>query len=525
MPPSKSYDVIVIGAGHNGLVAAGLLAKKGRKVLVVEADSVVGGGARTVEIAPGFKVSGLAHVLTHLHSEVISGLDLERHGLSLSASDIDTIALDAGGRHLRIRRGDVEALSGQLDPADKAAWSALHVKLSRVAGVLKPFLAKTPPRFDFGSTKDIMTLGSLGLAIRRLGREDMREFLRMVLMNIEDVLDDEIEDVGLKGAIGFDAVLGTHMGPRSPNSLMTYYFRLAGDSGSMGGALALPKGGMGSVADALVKAAQAAGAEIRTDSVAARILVAEDRVTGVRLASGEEIQAKVVVCGANPRTTLMDLVGARHLDTGMVRRLKSIRMKGNVAKLNLALDGVPAFRGLETRHLAGRLVISPSLAELEEAFNPVKYGEASVLPAMELVIPSMTDASLAPAGKHVLSANVIYAPFEHKDGWETARGGFEASILDRLERYAPGIKDQIVASDLLTPADIEQRYRMPGGHWHHGELTIDQMFMLRPVPFAAQYDMPIGGLYLASAGCHPGGHIMGAAGMNAAKRVLEREGK
>lgn len=521
MPPSSpAFDAVVIGGGHNGLVCAGVLAKRGLRTLVLEAADEVGGAARTVEIAPGFKVSGLAHIASHLHPEVIEALGLH---IEMAASDIATMALDAGGRHLELRRGTVRGLEGDFEPGDQAAWSRLYEKLVRFAGILKPFLARTPPRLDFTLSRDALTLGRLGLAVRRLGREDMREFLRMILMNIADVLDDELDDGRLKGAIAFDAVLGTHLGPRSPGSLLSYYYRLAGESGGVPAALSLPKGGMGAVAQALAEAARSAGAEIRTGAPVSRIEVENDSVTGVALASGEEIRARRVVSAANPRTTLFDLLGARHLDTGMARRLKNVRMRGNVAKLSLALDGLPAFTGLDESHLSGRLVIAPSMDALEEAFNPAKYGAFSRTPAMEIVIPSLTDPALAPPGKHVLSANVIYAPYALRDGWESARAVFLEAVIGTLDTYAPGIHRLVLASELLTPADIERIYRMPGGHWHHGELAVDQMFMLRPVPFAAQYDTPVKGLYLAGAGCHPGGNVMGAAGLNAARRILEAE--
>jgi phytoene dehydrogenase-like protein len=362
----------------------------------------------------------------------------------------------------------------------------------------------------------MMTLGKLGFAIRKLGRTDMREFLRMLLMNVADILNEEIEDERLKGAIAFDGVLGTHLAPMSPNSMITLYYRLAGEADGMQGAVALPKGGMGSVSAALASAAKAAGVEILTGSPVASILVENDRAAGVVLENGDEIKATTVASGANPRTTLFDLLGAQHLDTGLVRRVKNIRMRGNVACLHLALDGLPAFTGLGEAALAGRLVVAPSMMALEEAFNPVKYGASSPEPALEIVIPSLSDPDLAPSDKHVMSINAIYASSEP----DADRDAFEASVLKVLEAYAPGIGRQITAKQTLMPADIEAACRMPGGHWHHGELAIDQMFMLRPVPGIAQYATPLPGLYLCGAGSHPGGGVMGAAGMNAARRIL-----
>ena len=522
MPSSdtRSYDAIVIGGGHNGLACAGLLAKAGRRTLVVEASDTVGGAARTVEFAPGFRVSHVAHLLTHLHPEIVRRLELGRHGLAYAATRIPTTALAADGRPLRLEGAFGERLGDGAAEADRAAWSALRTVLLRYAGVLKPFLAEIPPRLKNGRAADLLTLGKLGLGIRRLGRDDMREFLRMLLMNVADVLEEELSDDRLKGAVAFDAVQGTNLGPRSPNSLMTLYYRLAGEADGVPAGLALPKGGMGAVAAALAAAARAAGAEIRTGAAVASILVENDRAAGVVLASGEEIRAPVVASAMNPATTLLGLLGARHLDTGLVRRLGNIRMKGTVAKVHLALDAAPAFTGVDAAGLGGRLLIAPSIGAVESAFDASKYGELPAEPVMEITVPSATDPDLAPAGKHVVSINAIFAPAVLKEGWESGRAGLLARVLAALDRHAPGLSATVVASEVLSPADLEARYRMPGGHWHHGELAVDQMLMLRPAPGLAQYETPMAGLYLAGAGSHPGGGVSGAPALNAARRIL-----
>ncbi len=518
--PTPSFDAIVVGGGHNGLAAAALLGQAGRRVLLLEASDTVGGAARTVALAPGFRVPEIAHLANRLHPDIVRKLDLERHGLAFAATNLSTTSLSAEGRPLTLAGAFGERLEGDIADSERAAWAALRGKLLRFAGVLAPFLAQVPPRLKNGGVADMMTLGKLGLGIRRLGRDDMREFLRMVLMNIADVLDEEVGDDRLRAAVAFDAVLGTSLGPRSPNSLMTLFYRLAGQANGVQAATAQPRGGMGAIVAALSAAAKAAGVTIRTDAAVASILVEDDRAAGVVLASGEEIRAPVVASAMNPAVTLLSLVGARHLDTGLVRRLSHVRSKGTVAKLNLALDGPPPFAGLGPEGLAGRLLTAPSLQAIETAFDAAKYGRFSDQPALEITVPSATDPALAPAGQHVVSINAIYAPFRLKPDSEAGRDGFEARILAVLERHAPGIGNRIVGKDFLTPADIERRHRIPGGHWHHGELSIDQMFMLRPVLGLAQYATPVAGLYLCGAGSHPGGGVSGAPALNAVSRIL-----
>lgn len=522
-----SFDAIVIGGGHNGLVCAALLARGGRKVLVLEAEGEVGGAARTEEFFPGFRAS-TAHVLNRLHSEVVRALELEKHGLEIArhagSTFAPSIALSKDGNPLTLHGAYGEALTGA-SAAEQAAWKDLRAQLFRYAGVLKPFLSRRPPELGGASLGDMASLGQAAMAVKRLGREDMRDFLRVLLMNVYDLLDEQLADDRLKGLLAFDAVLGSHLGPRSPTSLLGLYYRLSGEVGGVPGAQLVPKGGMGAVAGAIRSAAEQAGVTIRTGATVAKIVVENGRAAGVMLADGGEIRAAgTIVSAIDPATTFLTLVGAPLLDTGFVRKVRNIRMKGDVAKLNLALDGVPDFSGVEAAALRGRLVVAPSPDHVERAFNPAKYGEFSPEPVMEIVLPSLADPSLAPAGGCVLSANVQYAPYALKEGWETGKPKFLAAVMAQLEAHAPGIGRLARHAELLTPADIETRYRMPGGHWHHGELQADQMLFSRPVSGWSGYDTPVEGLFLAGAGSHPGGGVSGAPGMNAARRVMEERG-
>lgn len=517
---TAGYDVAVVGGGHNGLTCAAYLAKAGRKVIVLETAKETGGAAKTESFAEGFKVSSAAHLLTQLHPKVIADLKLEQHGLKLAAEDLATVALGREGEHVTLRGGSAEGVSTE----DAEAYAELHARLLRFAAALRPMLSQVPPRLGEGmSLSDKATLAKLSWGIRKLGRAEMREFLRIVLMNVADLAEERFESDLLKGALAFDAVLGTHLGPRSPTTVLTLLYRLAGEAAGQQGRIALPAGGMGTVTAALRRAAEAAGAEVRTGTPVIRILVEDDRTVGVQLDGGEMVTARTVVSNADPKSTFLCLLGARHLDAGFVRRVHNLRCRGDAAKLHLALDGRPEFPGLSEAQIRGRLLIAPSIMAIEEAFNSAKYGEASQEPAMEIVLPSLGDPTLAPEGKHVLSAIAIYAPYALKAGWETAKESFKERLIDRITAYAPKIREQIVEAELLTPRDIERRFGITGGHWHHGELAADQLLMNRPVPGAHQYAAPLPGLYLCGAGTHPGGGVMGAAGMNAARQVIARE--
>ena len=515
--------VVIVGAGHNGLVCAAYLARAGREVLVLEAAAQVGGAAITRQFAPGFKVSACAHLAYLLDGTVSRELNLAGHGLKWARNDLRTVALASAGEHLVLHGGELEG--GSLPQADREALTAYHKRMLRFAAVLGRQHNRRPPRIAGGGVSEAMAAAKLGFDIRRLGRESMREFLRIAGINIYDVLEELFETPLLKGALALDAVLGTNLGPRSNNSVLALLHRLSGSGAGVAGGISLPTGGMGSVSDALASAARAAGATVRTGAVVKRITLDGDRVSGVELDSGEQLAADDVVSNADPARTLLGLVGAQHFETGFVHRVRHIRSKGMAAKLHLALTGLPAFARLPAALAGERLLIAPDAGYIERAFDSAKYGQCSAEPALEISIPSVHDASLAPAGQHVLSAIVQYAPFDPRASNDAARAGLLESALAVLERHAPGLRAQVRHAELLLPADIEREFRITGGHWHHGELALDQLIMLRPVPGFAQYAMPVNGLYLCGAGCHPGGGVMGSAGRNAAQAVLKPESR
>lgn len=494
-----SFDTIVIGAGPNGLAAAHRLAKGGASVLVLEAGAVPGGGAAT-----------LAHLSYNLDPRVEQGMDLARHGLTWATTALPTTVLSADGNHLRMEGVLGERLSGAVDPADITAWAELRARLLRFAAVLAPLNAMTPPRPAAGPKNPLLKLAMIGLKARMMGAAEFRELGRIFLTNVYDLLDDELRSPLLKGALAFDATLGSWLGPRSPNSVLPWLYRLSGGTGGRQGAVGLPEGGMPALAAAMAKAATAVGVTLRCDARVARIDVTDGTATGVTLASGEQIAARRIVSALAPKVTLTALVGPRHLDNGLFTRARHHKARGGAARLDLTLSSLPDVRGADPTH---RLLIAPSDTHVERAFNPVKYGEVPEEPVMEILIP--TARTPAPDGQHRLSAIVQYAPHAPADR-DAARTAMLAACLAQLERHAPGIGAQITDARLRMPYDIEAETGLPGGNWHAGELSVEQMLFLRPLPGIAQYRTPIAGLWLASAGCHPGGGVSGTPGWNAA---------
>ena len=516
--PENKYHSIIIGGGHNGLVCAATLARAGKSVLVLESANEFGGAARNREFAPGYRVSAAAHLVHGLSSEVVDELELASQGLSFAGTSMPTHSLSIDGTPLRL---DASQLAGTaLSPADIAAYSRFTTTMTRYATALVPIFRMVPPRLVLETFSQGLEFAKLGWQIRRLGRADVRDLLRIIGMNIYDLLDEYFESPQVKGAIALDAILGAEWGPRSPGTVLTYLYRLSGMAGGKGIGVAQPTGGMGAVCSALAGAATKAGAELRASTRVLRIVVESDRACGVELESGEIIRAENIISNADPRSTFLKLLGPAHLDTGFVRKVHHLRASGRAGKLHLALSGLPAFTGLPAAALGDRLLVAPSMDYLERSFNPSKYREYPGEAALEISIPTVRDGSLAAAGQHVLSAVVQFLPYDDSANRDANRAACLESILSLLERHAPGLRALVTHAELLTPFDIEQEFGMSGGHWHHAAMGFDQFFFIRPVPGAAQYRTPVDGLFLCGAGCHPGGGVMGIAGRNAAKQVL-----
>ena len=510
------YDSIVVGAGHNGLVCAAYLAQSGQRVLVLEASAAPGGLGADREFHPGFHTA-IAHSVSHFSKRIARDLNLAAHGFATPLQALPTIGLSTEKDHVVLHQGALRNVSA----GDSDAYHDYSRRMLRLAGVLKPLWLKSMPPFGNNSLTEVMTFAHIGFNLRRIGKKHMREFLRIVALPARDLMDETFDNDLLKATLSWDGLIGSRLAPRSPNgAVLAMLYRMAGESN---GTHAIPPGGVGGLIRSLCTAAATAGASIRCGAVVDRISIdgSVDGLVarGVELVDGEKIAADHVISAIDPKRTFLDLVGVEHLDIGFTNRIRRLRCHGYVAKLHLALSGLPEFDGLQQPD--GRMIIAPDMDAIEVAFDDAKYGVCSTNPVMEIVLPSVHDASLAPTGQHVLSAHVMYVPYRLKAGWtDAARDLICERAIDTIAQYAPGIRELVVHRELLTPLDLERDYRVTGGHWHHTEFAIDQMFMMRPTYAAAQYRTPIPGLFLCGAGCHPGGDVTGGPGHNAAREIL-----
>jgi phytoene dehydrogenase-like protein len=514
---TERIDAIIIGAGHNGLVCAAYLARAGMNVVCLDVADSAGGMAAPRALGDDYHFPGLGVSAYPVCAAIRRDLKLDQFGYAPGKA-VDTIALDAQGDHLTI---GANSLSGNdLPESDAKAYPDFKNEYLAFAKSLRPLFDNKPPRLKDMPFSDVSTLAKLGWNVRLgLGREAMYELLRVATINIYDVLNDTFDDDRLKGAIAADAVMGSAMGPRTPGTVLTWLQRLYGQ---LSGPLSLHSSEQ--LINALTQSAESAGASIRLNTRVAKILVDNGKAFGVELENGEMLKARTVISNADPRTTFSTLVGAPTLDAMFANRVTQIRGSGVVAKLNIALNGMPEISGISAEQIGNRLLIAPSMKYVEHAFNHSKYGEYSENPVLDISIPSLHNSSLAPDGHHVMSVNVAFVPYALDGGWEEQKTTLAYKIISQLGEYSPNLKSLVVDHEFLTPEDIEKAYGAVQGHWHHGELTIHQSFMMRPLHGAAQYDTPIDRLFLCGAGCHPGGGLTGRPGRLAAKRVLELGG-
>jgi phytoene dehydrogenase-like protein len=512
--------IVVIGAGHNGLVAAAYLAKAGHRVMVLERSQEVGGILRGAEIAPGFRAPGIAHTVGRLRRSVVDDLGLRDHGLELLEPEVRVFAPQPDGSSVTFW-SDPARTADELrarSPSDADAWMPFDRKVRAVAGFLAAVNAARPPDLRGPTPSDVLTGARLGLAFRRLGGSVGREAIRWMPMAVADMVQEVFEDEAVRGPLATRGVLFTALGPWSAGSAAVFLNDSAGNDGGAAGTAVFVRGGTEGLAAALSDAASEAGAEIRTRAEVVAIRSRNERIAGVTLADGTGIDAGTVVSAADPRRTL-ELCDPVELGPSLVWRRGNIRQSGATAKVNLALSGLPSFHD-EPERLMGRIVIAPSIDYVERASDARKYGAVAEEPWIEATIPTLVDGSLAPEGKHVMSAIVQSAPRSLREGtWGDERERLGTLVVKTLERFAPGLGELVEATQVVTPEDLERDYALTGGHVQHAEPGLDQYFAWRPLNGAARYRFVLDGLYLAGSGAHPGGGITGGPGANAARVI------
>jgi phytoene dehydrogenase-like protein len=522
---AEARDVVIIGGGHNGLVTAFYLAKAGFKPLVLERRAQTGGAAITEEFHPGFRCSTLAHSSGPLLPEIVRDMQLERHGLKLINPEVAVTALSPEGRALMLYNDLKRAVEEikKFSAKDAEEYPELQQSLVKIGGVISQALKLPPPDIDNPSRSDLWGMLTTGRALRKLGKKDMYRVLRWGPMAVADLVAEFFGTELLRATIAARGIFGTALGPWSAGSSLVLLIRAAGDphpAGSAGFAI----GGIGSITQAMTAAAKEAGVEIRTTAEVREVRIKDGVATGVVLADGQEIAAKSVVSNADPRRTLLKLVDPIHLTPDFVMKVQHFRMPGTVAKMNLALSGLPKFKALNgnAEALHGRIHIGPEIDYLERAFDASKYGSFSEQPYLEVAIPSLTDPTLAPTGKHVMSIYVQYAPFKLKSGdWDGQRDALGNTVVKTLAEYAPDLPELIEDGQIITPKDLEENYGLTGGHIFHGELALDQFFTMRPLLDWARYRTPIRNLYLCGSGTHPGAGLTGGSGWNAAREITK----
>jgi phytoene dehydrogenase-like protein len=522
------WDAVVIGAGHNALVTAAYLARGGQRTLVLERRERVGGAADTSELAPGIRVPTLAHTVGRLRPSVVRDLQLARHGLRLIAPEVRVFAPRADGGSLTFWT-DVAKTAGGLravSAADAEAYARFDVAVRSLGRFLDELGRSTPPDIDTPRLADALMGLRLGRSFRGLGSAGSRTLLRVLPMAVADLVAESFETDAVRGALAWRGVRYGAVGPWSGGTASMLLTDAAGNDGGAAGETVFAQGGPGALAAALASAARVAGAEIRTGADVVAIDTRDGRVRGVVLADGEEIPARVVVSGADPKRTLLGLVDPVVLGPSLGWRTGNIRTPGVVAKVNLALGLLPKFpaAGGDEALLRGRIVIAPGIDAIERAFDASKYGRWSDTPILEATIPSLADPSLvagAPAGTHVMSVIAQYAPYSLRAGsWDTERDRFGDAVIAVLEAVAPGIGKLVTGREVLTPVDLESRFGLTGGNPLHGEAGLDQFYLWRPLLGHARYRLPVAGLYLCGSGAHPGGGITGGPGQNAAREIL-----
>jgi phytoene dehydrogenase-like protein len=521
------YHAIIIGGGHNGLTAAAYLARAGRKVLVLERRHVLGGAAVTEEVFPGFRFSVCSYVVSLLRPEIIRDLDLPRHGLEILPLDGTFTPMPSGDYLWRVNdHAKTHREIARHSKLDAEAYDEYGKAMVEMARFVKPILNMTPPDPMSLDPRELRKLLFLGNRFRALPDGDRYNQVQLMTMSAIDFLDQWFETDVLKATMSASGIIGTFQGVRSPGTAYVLLHHYMGEIDGAFRSWGFARGGTGAISNAIAAAAREAGVEIRTEAPVARISVTNGRASGVVLSNGDELSADMVLSSVDPNLTFLRFMDAdRELPSDFVEEIRRYKYRGSSGKVNFALDALPNFTSMpgEGRHLRGAISISPGVDYMERAYDQAKYGEFSRRPYMDMVIPTLTDPSVAPPGKHILSCFVQYAPYKLSSGtWDEQRAAFGDTVVDTIAEYAPNIRDIILHRQVLTPLDLERDFGLTEGNIFQGELSLEQLFFARPVPGWAQYKTPIQNLWMCGSATHPGGGIMGAPGRNAALRILGR---
>jgi phytoene dehydrogenase-like protein len=518
------YDVIIVGAGHNGLTAAAYLARAGRTVLVLERRPVVGGAAVTEEVFPGFHFSVCSYVVSLLRPEIIRELDLPRHGLEILPLDGTFTPMPDGNHLWRVNdHAQTRREIARHSRVDAEAYDEYGRAMVDMGRFVRPILGLTPADPTSLNPRGLKQLLFLLRRFQALSRQDQYNQVQLMTMSAADFLDQWFETDVLKATMAASGIIGTFLGIRSPGTAYVLLHHYMGEIDGAFRSWGLARGGTGAISNAIASAARAGGAEIRTEAPVSRILVRGNSAEGVVLENGDEIRATTVASSVDPRVTFLRLIGEDLLPDDFAGDVRRYKFRGSSGKVNLALDALPDFTSLPGpgRHLRGAISISPSMDYMERAYDEAKYGRFSRHPYIDIVIPSLTDPGVAPPGRHVMSCFVQYAPYHLSAGtWDDQREAFGDTVIDTIAQFAPNIKNIILHRQVVTPLDLEREWGLSEGNIFQGELTLEQLFFLRPVPGWAQYRTPIRNLYMCGSATHPGGGIMGAPGRNGALAML-----